>query len=485
MAKMPILCAAAVMFVGGAIPLAAEPSPAKKRSDGDAPRQTRTPGKRATLKLRKTTPIAAPRSVVRDSLDWFARQQNPDGNWSFDGNFANPGKWKSKTGATAMALLPFLGAGQAHKQGKYKTTVDKGIQFLLKQMKNSCGGRDLRGEGGEMIWHGMATLVLCEAYAMTHDKSLEDPAKKAIRFIRARQDRTTGGWAPKKGEKPAMTVTVWQIMALKSGYICYLTKSYATAQKASAFLDAVRVDKGPRYGETSPKDATDTSTAAGLLCWMYVGSHDREEADEVIRKAGPHLIRADSAGSDVLYAYFATRVFFHGAFGEGGDLWLKWNGALRKRLTNAQLTGSDDAGSWFDPNDPRATGGGRLFQTSLNTMALESYHRNLPISRDFMLEEEQEKEEEEEEQESPDPTPAPEPPQGDPFGKDPFDAPPAPDGAPAGGGDPFGAPAAETPPAEQAPAKNDSGDDAPRQSRTPGDSYSLAIPIFVNGGDTP
>ncbi len=71
----------------------------------------------------------------------------PDGSWNYDhrggkcaGQCGDAGNLVDcRTGATAQALLPFLGAGQTHKQGKYKKNVEAGLYFLTSQMKVKNG----------------------------------------------------------------------------------------------------------------------------------------------------------------------------------------------------------------------------------------------------------------------------------------------------------------------------------------------------------
>ena len=69
----------------------------------------------------------------------------------------------ARMGATAMALLPFLGAGQTHMGGQYKKTVAGGLYFIAKNMKVGPTGGDCR-DGGNMYSHGLCAIALCEAW---------------------------------------------------------------------------------------------------------------------------------------------------------------------------------------------------------------------------------------------------------------------------------------------------------------------------------
>ena len=149
-------------------------------------------------------------AAVARGLEWLAKKQAPDGSWSFDG-----GLQEAKTTATGLVLLPFLGAGQTHQQGKYKKTVAAGIKLLVQNLKESdAGGSTV--DRGTMYGQGIATTALCEAYALTRDPALKNPAQLAINFIVHAQDPQGGGWryAPKM---PGDTsVTGWQIAALRT-----------------------------------------------------------------------------------------------------------------------------------------------------------------------------------------------------------------------------------------------------------------------------
>ena len=60
-------------------------------------------------------------------------------------------------------------------EGQYTTAVFNGLRWLTYQQ-----GRDgdLRGEGGgRMYAHGMAAIVLCEAYGLTGDSRLREPRR--------------------------------------------------------------------------------------------------------------------------------------------------------------------------------------------------------------------------------------------------------------------------------------------------------------------
>ena len=124
--------------------------------------------------------------------------------------------WEADTALTALALLAYLGAGDTHVQGRYAETVDKGLTYLIGQQKPDG---DLRGDSAAvgMYCHAMATLALCEGYALTGDARLRDPAARAVGFLVRSRARDGLAWRYSPGEPVGDTsILGWVVMGLKS-----------------------------------------------------------------------------------------------------------------------------------------------------------------------------------------------------------------------------------------------------------------------------
>ena len=315
--------------------------------------------------------------AVAMALEWLARHQLADGSWSFDHrqaghpNGLNAGELaNARVAATGMALLPFLGAGMTHKQGKYKQTVHKGLYYLCSQMQPNGG---LNGGGGRMYGHGICAIALCEAYAMTQDRSLRPYAERSLQFIVMAQDRSGGGWRYEPGQPGDTSVVGWQLMALKSGHMGYLKVPPQVIAGVNNFLNTVQSDGGATYGYTGPGRGPAT-TAIGLLCRMYLGwKHDNpalQKGVEFLSKMGPHK-------TNMYYNYYATQVLHH----YEGELWFKWNSVMRDYLVETQVKDGHEKGSWHFDGGHGAALGGRLYSTAMAAMTLEVYYRHLPIYR--------------------------------------------------------------------------------------------------------
>ncbi|HTN77895.1 MAG TPA: hypothetical protein VL096_21705, partial [Pirellulaceae bacterium] len=284
-----------------------------------------------------------------------------------DGLCRDPGTAGTTTGATALALLPFLGAGHTHEQGEYRQVVKQGLYYLQARMRATPRGGDFME--GTMYAQGLSAIALCEAYAMTKDKELRPYAQEAIDFICDAQ-HVGGGWRYFPGQPGDTTVFGWQFMALKSAYLANLEVPSPVIERASRYLDSVQTEKGANYGYLKPaKDPT--PTAVGLLARMYLGwPHEKPQ----LAVGTAYLAKLGPSAEDVYFNYYATQVLHH----YEGPQWDKWNTKLREHLIKTQATTGHEAGSWFFP-DKHGLSGGRLYTTAMCTMILEVYYRHLPI----------------------------------------------------------------------------------------------------------
>lgn len=319
-------------------------------------------------------------AAVAMALKWIANHQNRDGSWSFDHslngqrcNCSKAGSLKtSMNGATAMALLPFLGAGNTHKKGAYKKQVEAGLYYLTRAMKVKGATGDLTDPGGRLYSHGLAAITLCEAFAMTKDRQLMAPAQMSLNFIVYAQDPVGGGWRYKPKQAGDTSVVGWQLMALKSGHMGYLQVPPATIQGCYKFLDSVAANSGATYGYTTP-GAGQATTAVGLLCRMYMGWKKEEPA---LQRGVDQLAKWGPSKGNMYFNYYATQVMRH----TGGKRWDVWNKELRDYLVASQEKGNGhSSGSWAIGTDHGARSGGRLYSTTLATMILEVYYRHMPI----------------------------------------------------------------------------------------------------------
>lgn len=365
-------------------------------------------------------PTQRSEEAVEAGLRWLASHQDRDGGWSFDlgsrCSCTQPGRHSSRNAATAVALLPFLGAGYTHLDGQYRETVRRGLNFLLDSRHHVevSTGMDYRQGSQGMYSQGLATIVLCEAYGMTRGKAKSDSQRRleeklaktaqgAVRFIENAQDTMghySGGWRYRPNSSPGdLSVTGWQALALKSAVLAGLEVKSTTLSRMDRFLDHTNYDNGTRYnylplretgveligrGESIGKfpDSEYTCTAIGLLLRMYLGrgpGHAPLDGginllDEWGALKTEQPLRSAQGHCNLYYAYYGTLALHH----YGGSAWTRWFPELREFLIDNQSSGGHESGSWFF-SDPYCDTGGRLLNTSLAVMILEVRYRYMPL----------------------------------------------------------------------------------------------------------
>ena len=317
-------------------------------------------------------------AAVNLGLEWLANHQDGSGKWSLDqfnrskgcdGECQGVGV-RSDTAGTALALLPFLGAGETHQHGKYKKVVQKGLDWLIEDQKTDGSFQSVGS--GNMYAHGQAAIALGEALAMTQDKKLVGPAQGAINYI-VKCQHSRGGWRYSPGMAGDTSVLGWQILALRSAQSAGLKVPRQTLAKAGEYLDSAQADKqGGLYGYTPGGSGTPSMSAEGLLCRMYLGW---EHSQTGLAAGTDYLLTHLPAPNhiDIYYWYYGTQVMHH----YGGDPWKTWNSTIREILIESQATEGHMAGSWMGTGAHDK--GGRVYATALALCCLEVYYRHKPL----------------------------------------------------------------------------------------------------------
>ena len=337
--------------------------------------------------------------AVEMGLEYLAREQFEDGRWcldrsprNHDAETAEFGQMSSDTAATGLALLSFFGAGYTHLGEKHRDTVRGGVAWLVRHQRDD--GNLFTG-GSDYVWlysHGIAAIALCEAYGMTGDPALREPAQRAIGFIVRAQNKSLGGWRYEPGRESDTSVSGWQLMAMKSAMMAGLQVPDAALARTRQWLDVAQSDGGARYAynpyaadtreQRAGRVPNSAMTAEGLLMRLYLGW---KGTDERIRTGAGHLLEnlpeLDDKGDsrrDVYYWYYATQVMFH----IGGDRWKTWNARLRPLVEQSQTQEGEFAGSWSAGSPVRdrwGHAGGRHYVTTMHLLMLEVYYRHLPL----------------------------------------------------------------------------------------------------------
>ena len=344
---------------------------------------------RAAL-LRREGGTAESEQAVEQGLDWIARHQGRGGYWSLDprpncpeGPCPGETAMQSNTAATGLALLTLMGAGHTHDaEGRYREPIERGLKWLRSVQEPS--GELFIGGGGEsrMYSHAIAAMALCEAYGVTRDPELREPAERAIGFIIRSQNPDDGGWRYQPGDAGDTSVFGWQMICLRSGSIAGIPVPAKVINGCRNYLDAAAADVSKStYAYRPGSRVSPVMTAEALLCRQYLG-WSRDSA--ALRKGAAQVYKHSMTSGDrnLYYWYYAAQLLHN----IGGEPWERWNQRIREELIANQVGGKGcDRGSW-DPSSPQpdrwGRAAGRHFTTCLSLLTLEVYYRYLPLYRE-------------------------------------------------------------------------------------------------------
>jgi len=344
---------------------------------------------------------AAAQRAVKAGLAWLARQQTKDGRWELHQGYPDAGLSviRTDTGATALALLAFLGAGHTPQDGDHAQNVQNGLRWLVDIQDPATGDlHDQRQEEGRQAAfyaHAMATIALCEALALTRDEALREPAQKAVGYLLQAQHPDTGGWKYRPLSRMMvgdLSVTGWALMALHTARMAGIDVPDHDFVRAFAFLDSVAERGGSRYKyepHDPPERITVALTAEGILCRQWLGwGRDHPPLRDAVAFLTDEEHRPQwAAGRRNVYSWYYTAQVLHNL---GGEAWESWYLPTRDLVVKSQVTGgsarspNDVRGSWHPTQPPGADEeygqkAGRLYVTAMCLLLLETPYRHRPL----------------------------------------------------------------------------------------------------------
>lgn len=384
------------------VPTEASAPPKPKVVDvGRALENRRTLMESDAAALERTGGSVAAQRAIKSGLAWLARQQTPSGHWELHQGYPDHGTstLRTDTGATALALLSFLGAGQTSVEGEHAAVIEKGLRWLVDVQDQATGDlHDQRQEEGRnpaFYAHAMATIALCEALALTRDESLRPAAERSVQYLIKSQHPEQGGWKYRPISKLMvgdLSVTGWALMALHTARMADIPVSDEEFERAASFLDSVSERGGSRYKyepQYPPGSVTPALTAEGLLCRQWFGwPRDFPPMVDGVHSLVEEQLRPQwTGGRRNVYEWYYIAQVLHNL---GGDDWKNWYLPTRDQIVKAQVTGgsarspNDVRGSWH-PTQPSGVGheyadkAGRLYITAMCLLILETPTRHRPL----------------------------------------------------------------------------------------------------------
>ncbi|MFW5750839.1 MAG: prenyltransferase/squalene oxidase repeat-containing protein [Planctomycetota bacterium] len=349
--------------------------------------------------------------AVEAALKWFAIHQSPNGQWDVDaypnncqreGQRCEPGRGHVGPGAdaacTGYALLCYLGAGYDHTHmSRWRPVVKSGVEWLV-------ASQQADGSWGRNYENGVCAMALAEAYGLSGDVALREPAQRAVDHliaVQAQDGPADSGYAglgwdykrPNPGRIDS-SVSGWCVMALKSAKAAGLATK-GSLEGCKRWLEGAWRSCNPEWETLTQYDRsyfpyTWNATAdtfehqrlpcVGLLAAVFLG-HRR--GDVLLESLANTVIEEQLPAGypcNTYWLYYNTL----GMFQIGGERWERWNKQVRDMLVDAQrkeegcFDGSwDFAGTRFHGHET-----GRLLSTAYCCLSLEVYYRYLPMALD-------------------------------------------------------------------------------------------------------
>ena len=300
----------------------------------------------------------ATKKACAKALEYLARQQNTDGSFS-DGGYVH------NTAITGFAMLAFMSQGHLPNQGIYGPEVAKAARFIVACSRVEDGYL-IGGRGGNMYCHGMATLALSELYGQTGDDEIKPVLKRAVELI-IRSQNPQGGWRYEPAPTGAdISVTIMQVMALRSAKNGGMHVPDATMKKALNYIKACYrpASGGFTYqaGGGSPGFAR---TAAGCCVLFLSGEYKATEIPQAVQYLKDHF-------DHPVHFFYGQYYAAHAMYQVGGKDWDDWY----RRINDYFLPRQSADGSWSQTNRREV---GPVYQTSIGIIVLSTPAHYLPI----------------------------------------------------------------------------------------------------------
>lgn len=325
------------------------------------PHSNRNPTNRATILT--TQKAEKTHDAVLRALRWLKANQDSNGSW--------PGQ--EAAAMTGLSLLAYLAHGDLPASPEFGDTVTRGLRFLLsRQGQDGAFSKDVYA-------HAIATYAIAEAYSMTRIMELKVPLEQAThQIIKGQQSNGGFDYNYQKGPRFDLSVSGWQIQALKAAQIAHpeqerlpealsrathLLLTEALARDGSGFVYAGKAASPTLTGGSI------SMTGVGTLCLQLLGRNTAAQTRAGLKLLQSAKLNWPASGKANVYAgYYVSQAKFHG--GNQTD-WMRWNLNMQRVLLSRQ----HQDGHW-DQGDYET--GANVYTTTLCTLMLEVYYRYLP-----------------------------------------------------------------------------------------------------------
>jgi hypothetical protein len=267
--------------------------------------------------------------------------------------------------------------------------MKRALSYVLRpdrqEVQGFFGGRD----GSRMYGHGITTLMLSEMLGMGVDAQMDqvirDRCRLAVELIKKSQaidkdPRNKGGWRYEANSNVSdLSITVWQVMALRSARNAGMDVPKETIDLAVEYIKRCYHSKrGPDGKPENLKSACGyepsrtpeyAMAAAGLLSLQVCGAYESLEA-----KGSADWLKEKKVEYGGEWFFYGTYYYAQGMFQRGGD----YSTQARKQVEELLLPKQGPDGSWQGQGGQERNAG-KTYATSLAVLSLAVKFHFLPI----------------------------------------------------------------------------------------------------------
>lgn len=216
---------------------------------------------------------------------------------------------------TALSSMAFMAAGHLPGRSHYGDNLRRGIMHLVRATKSHKGYLGQEGNA-RMYGHGICTLALCEAYGMMQEeeenRKIKAALDRAIRVIINAQSpsgNNKGGWRYNPSPSDAdLSVTAWQILALRAAQNCHLDVPEKTISDASDYIRRSFHPASKSFGYQPGGGGSVAMRSAGIVCMNALGMNQDKKDKDIIKAAATLFLTLDpkSGGNFYYQTYYVA-----------------------------------------------------------------------------------------------------------------------------------------------------------------------------------
>jgi Prenyltransferase and squalene oxidase repeat len=279
------------------------------------------PSERSRMVKELLTPEV--REMTKKALQYLARSQDADGGWS-DTQF------QSNTGVTALCCLALMGEGSRPRIGKYGKNLNRGIEFLLKNVKKGSGVIAGKGSNkyGPMYEHALSTQALLLAWGDMPWKG-DDIRRALTGAVEAlkKSQRQDGGWRYQVSNQgnSDMSVTANVLWVLRTAKKCGFTVRQQSIDKGTNYIQQCALPDGTFRYRYWGLHASPSLGGTGVIALMNQGRIDHKlippARDRIAYEYRRYTIKSLKERRYFVYGAFYASLATYAC---GDKYWLPW-----------------------------------------------------------------------------------------------------------------------------------------------------------------